>query len=212
MTDDVSTTAVTTDDAGSNADVSTTTAQQTSVDSNVDGGGTTDNSNVDGGAVTNANDSSQAAPVDGYADFSMPEGVTVDSAKLDAAIPVFKELGLNQDQAQKLVDLEASRVEAAAEAQVEAFNSMVEEWATASKNDSEFGGERFEESVATARAAVDKFGTPELKELLEHHGIGNHPEMIRFMVRVGKLTQEDNPGSSGSPSSAEKDRVSILYG
>ena len=71
--------------------------------------------------------------------------------------------------------------------------------------------EHAEAKRAIARTAVDKFGTPELKELLVSHGVGNHPEMIRFMVKVGKLTGEDVPGGVTVPSNPAADRVSILY-
>jgi hypothetical protein len=46
---------------------------------------------------------------------------------------------------------------------------------------------------------------------LEDHGVGDHPEMFRFMVGVGNLTAEDVPGSDGVGGSAKKDIVSTLY-
>jgi len=153
---------------------------------------------------------SQTAP-ENYADFAMPEGVTLDAALLAEATPLFKEMGLNQEQAQKLIDFEAKRVQASSQSQVDTFNQLMNDWQTKSKNDKEFGGDKFEESVGIARQAVDKFGTPELKQLLEEHGVGNHPEIIRFMVNVGKLTAEDVPGNSSAPVAKAQDRVSLLY-
>ena len=44
-----------------------------------------------------------AAP-ESYTDFSVPEGHTLDAAAIESATPLFRELGLSQDQAQKLVD------------------------------------------------------------------------------------------------------------
>ncbi len=162
----------------------------------------------DAGVQTDA--SSQTTP-DTYADFAMPEGVTVDSALLTEATPLFKELGLSQDQAQKLVDFQAKQVQAGSARQVDTFNQLMNDWQELSKNDKEFGGDKFEESVGVARAAIDKFGTPELKQLLEEHGVGNHPEVIRLLVKVGRLTSEDVPGSQTAPSSKAQDRVSLLY-
>jgi len=146
-----------------------------------------------------------------YADFAMPEGMEPNVELLEAATSIFKELGLTQEQAQKLVDLNAQQVQAGEAGQVEAYNQMMDDWKNDSMQDKEFGGDAFEENVGIARAAVDKFGTPELKELLETHGLGNHPEMIRFMIKVGRLTAEDVPGSSGSPSQSKKDRAETLY-
>lgn len=148
---------------------------------------------------------------DTYADFTMLENVTVDADLLAEATPLFKELGLTQDQAQKLVDFQAKQVQAGSQVQVDAFNTLMTDWQEQSRNDKEFGGDAFDENVKIAQAAVTAFGTPELKQLLEDHGVGNHPEIIRFMVKVGKLTAEDVPGLTAAPTSAAQDRVSTMY-
>jgi len=150
-------------------------------------------------------------PPDTYADFVMPDGVELDAALLTEASPLFKELGLNQEQAQKLVDFQAKQVQASSQSQVDTFNQLMNDWQEKSQNDKEFGGDKFEENVAVARSAIARFGTPELKQLLEEHGVGNHPEVIRFMVKVGKLTAEDDPGGNTIPISKAQDRVSLLY-
>lgn len=187
--DTLLTTETNSDDAPASDDSSDTTGEQ---DNDTDGEG------------------SQTTP-DAYADFVMPEGVTVNSELLAEATPIFKELGLSQEQAQKLVDFQAKQVQASSQSQVDAFDQLMKDWQTQSKNDKEFGGDKFEENVGIARTAIDKFGTPELKQLLEEHGVGNHPEVIRFMVNVGKLTAEDVPGNTTTPTSKAQDRVSLLY-
>lgn len=192
-----------------NADTSTVLTD-TNSDAATDTGAADDN--TDGEAATGEEtDLSSQTPPDTYADFAMPEGVELDSALLTEATPLFKELGLNQDQAQKLVDFQAKQAKASSESQVDAFNQLMNDWQEQSKNDKEFGGDKFEENVGVARSAIDKFGTPELKQLLEEHGVGNHPEVIRFMVKVGKLTAEDVPGGTNTPPSKAQDRVSLLY-
>ena len=147
-----------------------------------------------------------------YADFEPKEGMEIDTDAVTMATPLFKELGLDQAQAQKVVDVYSDLVQAGTQKQVDAFNEQVGKWREDSKNDSEFGGDKFDENIGFAQAAVNKFGTPELKQLMEDYGIGNHPEVIRFMVKVGKLTAEDVPGddTAGTPAKAT-DRVSILY-
>ena len=176
-----------------------------------DAGNTADDTgSTDAAGQQTDGEGSQTTP-DTYADFAMPEGVTVDSAMLNEATPLFKELGLTQDQAQKLVDFQAKQVQASSQSNVDAFNQLMNDWQEQSKNDKEFGGDKFEENIGIARSAIDKFGTPELKQLLEEHGVGNHPEVIRFMVNVGKLTAEDVPGGTTAPTSKAQDRVSLLY-
>lgn len=199
-------------DDGSAVDNPAVTPDQESTDA-VEAGNT---GAVDGDAGTDGADNAveggdQSTSSETYADFTLPEGMELDAQLLEQAAPLFKELGLNQEQAQKLVDLQAAHVQASQTGQAEAFNQLKLDWQDQSKNDSEIGGDKFEQSVSDAREALGKFGTPELTKLLNDFGIGNHPEMIRFMAKVGALTKEDVPGSTGSPTKGEKDRVSILY-
>ena len=167
-----------------------------------------DESQGDSDAGTEGNDT----PPDTYADFALPEGMTLDETALAEANPMFKELGLNQEQAQKVIDLYAQQVQAGSQKQVDDFNQLMDDWLTASKNDGEFGGDKFDENIKVAQNAIAKYGTPELKQLLEDHGVGNHPEVVRFMVRVGQTLKEDNPGETGGAPAQKKDRVEVLYG
>jgi hypothetical protein len=166
-------------------------------------GGDTDTTGV-------AGDDTQLAP-ETYAEFNLPEGITADTALIDDATPLFKELGLTQDQAQKLVDFQVKQVEASGQKQADAFNQQLNDWLTDAKADKDFGGDAFDENVATAKAGVDAFGTPEFKQLLDDTGLGNHPEIIRFMVKVGKLTKEDNPGNSSNAVQKSQNPVDLLY-
>lgn len=159
----------------------------------------------------NAGAEGSQTPPDTYADFAMPEGVTIDAELLSEATPLFKELGLTQEQAQKLVDFQAKQVQAGSQKQVDAFNQQLDEWREQSENDKEFGGDKFDENVKVAQAAINKFGTPELKQLLNDYGVGNHPEVIRFMVRVGKLTAEDVPGGDNNPTTTQDDVLTRMY-
>lgn len=164
--------------------------------------GDDDKPKVDEGAATSP---------ESYSDFKLPEGVELDSLALEKAAPIFKELDLTQEQAQKLVDLQAEMVQEGTRSQEETLNQLIDGWQEESKNDKEFGGEKFEENAAVARLAVEKFGTPELKQLMEDHGVGSHPEMVRFMWNIGKLLKEDVPGGLTSAASQKKDRISTLY-
>jgi hypothetical protein len=55
-----------------------------------------------------------------------------------------------------------------------------------------------------AKKALDAFGTTELRSLLNESGLGNHPEVIRFMFRAGKAISEDSmvTGTKGEAKSA----------
>ena len=121
-------------------------------------------------------------------EFKPVEGRELDSETMSTFAEVAKEAGLTQDAAQKILDRMAPQMAQRQQAQIEAIRS---EWVEASKTDSEFGGDKIAENLATAKKALDQFGTPELRALLNESGLGNHPEIIRLMYRAGKAISED---------------------
>ncbi len=128
----------------------------------------------------------QAAP-EKY-EFKAPEGKQFDAEVLTAYSEVARELNLSQEAAQRVLDAMAPKM---AERQVAQIEAVKAEWANTSKTDKEFGGEKLSENLSTAKKALDAFGTTELRTLLNESGLGNHPEVIRFMVRAGKAISED---------------------
>lgn len=142
-----------------------------------------------------------------YADFAFEEGKALDIELADDIKATAKELGLTQSQAQKLADLALKRTESAQSKQAEMLAQARDEWAGQAKADKEFGGDAIEANLATARKALDTFGTPELKALLNESGLGNHPEVIRFFYRSGKAISEDRVirgGAAGQPTDPAK--------
>ena len=126
--------------------------------------------------------------------FDAPEGVTLDQGDLAKFTDIAKELKLPADAAKKLVDIAAAREVARAEA----FSKQVSDWATEVKADPELGTP---ENLATAKKAIDTFGSKELKSMLVSSGLGNHPEIIRFAFNAGKAISEDGFIRSGSRTS-----------
>lgn len=148
----------------------------------------------------------EAAAPESYEDFEIPEGT--EGQFSDSVVAKFgsvaKEIGLNQEQAQKMID-------ALAPAQSEAQQTVVKDahkrWETESREDDEIGGANYRSSLANARRAVDRFGTPELKSLLtgENTRLANHPEMLRLLSRVGKAISPDRSLVNGADTKAKPD-------
>ncbi|WP_330508306.1 hypothetical protein V1687_18125 [Pseudomonas putida] len=132
------------------------------------------------------------APVvpEAYAFANLPEGYSISEEQLAAFSPVLKELGLTQEQADKLVAFDAQRSLAAQEASqqqaVEFRNKQVGEWETALRGDAEFGGANFDANVAVAQQFLTDFGSPELSAFLAESGLGSHPEVVRMFHKAGK--------------------------
>ena len=103
-----------------------------------------------------------------------PEGEEFDSSFLKTYEETARELNMTNEAAQKMIDKLSPVLQQQTVERIEAIRS---EWAEASKSDKEFGGAKLNENLAVAKTALDKFGTPELKQLINDSGIGNHPEL-----------------------------------
>ncbi|WP_447881594.1 peptidase [Serratia fonticola] len=140
-------------------------------------------------------------------EFKAPEGVEqLDPQALAVFEPIAKELGLSQEQAQKLVDIYPQ----IQQQQAEAWSKQVTDWGDQVKADKEIGGDKLTASVGQAQKALDQFGTPALREYLEQSGLGNHPELVRAFAKVGKMMSEDKiivPNQGGQRTAAD-----IMYG
>lgn len=145
-------------------------------------------------------------------EFKTPDGTTLDADATGELEGIAKELGLSQDEAQKVADIGAKMAQKWETKQADAAQAASAEWAAAATSDKEYGGDKLTESLTTAKRALDAFGTPELRSLLEGSRLGNHPEVIRFMVRAGKAISEDRMVTGGAgPATSSQSTAKSLY-
>jgi hypothetical protein len=133
-------------------------------------------------------------------EFTPPDGVEIDPEKLEVFGERAYDLGLSQEQFQKLIEFDIERSLNAQKAMSEAYGERVSSWADATKVDKELGGEKLPENLGLAKRAMDTFASPELAKLIDTPsadnpdglGLGNHPEVIRLFYRVGKAISENS--------------------
>jgi hypothetical protein len=148
-------------------------------------------------------------------ELAAPEGFTIDEDLLAAADPVFRELGLGNDQANKLMPLIPAFAEKLVAAQNDAHQAMAAGWAKEAKADKELGGANWAETETLVARALDTFGAPEgseFRNLLNETKLGNHPEMIRMFRSIGEKIGEGGDfvrADGGAP--VKQDRTAILY-
>jgi len=166
-----------------------------------------------GGAPTNggapADDKSTNKPAEGAADpvyeFEAPDGIELDTKSVDEFKAIAKELKLPPESAKKIAGIAI-----AAEAKrAEAFKAEVARWADVVGKDAELSKPDVQ---AAARTAIETFGTPELKALLNSTGMGNHPELVRFVAKVGQAMSEDKVLGKGTGDKSTKTPAEVLYG
>lgn len=183
-------------------EVTTDATQQTSADK------TTDNPEA-------KTDETAAAPekvLPEKYEFTAPEGTQLDEEAVGELSGLAKDFKLSQEEAQKVADIGAKLAAKWDTKQAETIQQAAAEWAASATADKEYGGDKLTESLATAKKALDAFGTPELRSLLNDSRLGNHPEVIRFMVRAGKAISEDRMVTGGAgPATASTNVAKSLY-
>lgn len=142
---------------------------------------------------------------DTYTDFELPEGYDADDVA--TVLAEAKAAGLTQNEAQAIVD-----------ARLDSYAKAAETYATALKADKELGGDKLPETERLAKLARDVMFPPKSEgaafaDRLFKTGAGNHPELVRAFVRIGKLLAEDKPGRTTATDAPaqQKSTADVLY-
>lgn len=144
-------------------------------------------------------------------EFKPAEGQELDTAALEQFEPIARELNLTNEQAQKMVDLYGTKIMPMVQKQqAEAWQKQTEGWAETVKADKEIGGDKLTANLSAAQRALDQFGSPELKEYLNATGLGNHPDLVKTFVKIGKAMSED--GMVTGKESGQRSAAEVLYG
>lgn len=139
-------------------------------------------------------------------EFKLVEGQTIDQSMLDKATPVFKDLGLTQDRAQKLVDLFNSYAKDQSDLAIKAVHEMRTGWREQVNAHPEMSGKlevikadvgRMKDSVlgAPGTPARDKFDAA-----MSLTGAGDHPDIVWGWWQASKSFGEGKHVSGSGPS------------
>lgn len=143
-------------------------------------------------------------------ELTAPEGMVIDAEALSKFEPIFKELNLSNEGAQKLANLYAEmKAEEVKDFGVK-LQEQITEWEGQLASDAEVGGKNFGDTVRHAQSAIARFGTPELKQFLARSGSGSHPELVRTFARIGKAMAEDN-FITGPSSATHEDKARRIF-
>lgn len=142
--------------------------------------------------------------------FTPPEGSTYDPEILTAFSGAAKKANLTQEAAQQLIEEMAP---ALAARQIDQVKAIHEEWSSAVAADTELGGDKMRETLGVARKALDSFKTsgPPLLKLLNDTGLGNHPDVLRYLLHVGQAISEDKIVTGAQKGSNSATVASVLY-
>ena len=144
-------------------------------------------------------------------EFKAPENYTIDAALLEQATPIFKELGLTNDQAQKLVDIQVARELALAKAPADAYAATRADWQAKVKADTEIasysrdgktGTDAVKVDIGKAIATLPQDLQTSFREAMDITGAGDHPAFVKAMWKFAQAIGEGHPVSGKGPSPA----------
>lgn len=150
-----------------------------------------------------AESKAEAAEASDYSDLRVPDSFDVKDEALAQFKEVAKTAGLSGEQAQAFLDADLKRAEAgnqAYQAHVEAQNK---EWTEKSNSDPEIGGVDFESNLHEARKFLKSYNDPDMVNMLNKTGLGNHPSFIKLFVRLAKAGGEDSTSVLTQPGRRE---------
>lgn len=145
-------------------------------------------------------------------EIQLPEGVALDDEIFGEFSEFAKGKKLTQEDVQEHVNFAVKLQQKWASSQMEAWKKVNTEWVTAAKNDKDFGGAKFTESLAAANNLLASLNEPELVAALQQTGMANHPAMFRALVKLSKHVTPDKFVGGGSPAPAERSIADRLFG
>ena len=141
-----------------------------------------------------------------------PEGYPISEGALKGLNEVCKSANLNEEQANAVMAYMQGNYTSFMAQQQEAMQAQAKTWIGEFQADKEFGGDKFDASVADAQralAAFDKSGT--VSKMLKETGYGNNPDVLRIFARVGRALGEDQLAGNGGGGVEQKPLEDRFY-
>lgn len=138
-------------------------------------------------------------------EFKAPEGQTLDPAVVDRATPIFRELGLDNAAAQRLVDFYTGEMKSHADTAKAAIISMGKTWSDQTMADPKLGP-HIDTIKADVGRALDLLESKdpglkaEFQSAMDQTMVGNHPAFIRAFWAFAKSVAPGTHVPGGGPS------------
>lgn len=152
---------------------------------------------------------------------NLPENSALTKEDLDATLKEAKAAGLSEEKAKEMLQERDSRAKTVqtrfAQKQEQDLKTMVTTWRDTVKKDPELGGEHLAETAVKSSRAAKAIFDKETLQFLNDTGYGDHPGLVRAMVKVHDLIGEDKfiKGSTGirvSTPTTTEEKAKKLFG
>lgn len=132
--------------------------------------------------------------------YSVPEikmepGLELDGEKLTKVKTHFHRLGLSDSQARGVMEYYMNTMNEGAKAQSTSQMTAVAGAQAALKQE---WGDKYDANIDLAKAVVRKFGDEQFMQYIEGSGMGNNPQLIKMLAKVGGMIVEDTSKGGGA--------------
>lgn len=129
--------------------------------------------------------------------FELPEGFKPDEAKMTTFRELAAKRGLDQTEAQELLNLGLDQAKTTGEAVLanieNQWNTTLETWKTELQADPDIGGAKTEGALRVIGRALDEYGSPEARQAFDLTGAGWNPAIVRFVHKMAAALSEGQP-------------------
>ena len=141
-----------------------------------------------------------ALTADSYKDLKVPDGLVLDDALFSEAKGEFAKAGIDPTKAPALLDLYHRALRSQADATISALTAQDTAWRTELQALPEFAGSKFDTARNVIGRAIEEFGSPGVRTVLETYHLGNNPDLARFIYNMAHAMVEGTvPPTGGVP-------------
>jgi hypothetical protein len=130
----------------------------------------------------------------------LPEGWALDRGVMDNFTALAKDLKLDSQNAQRLVDQFVQVQQSFAQQQQQAQVQRVEEWGQQVRQSY---GTNFDSNINSAQRGVEFAGGEALRTVLNQTGLGNHPVLVEAFRKIGAALADDKIAGTAAPGPRE---------
>lgn len=144
-------------------------------------------------------------------DLKLGEGSKLDAKAVEDIAAFAKSNGLSQDAAKALLERENANFEAYVDAVTAQQKAQLEaeqaEWIKTIETDTEIGGANAKKNMELAKRVVEKYGPEGFAKQLDETGLGNHPGLVKLIVRILKAANFSEDTLVAAPTAPPGERL-----
>lgn len=156
---------------------------------------------------------SPSDPTETPADIKLtaPEGISFADGALEKFASTAKDLKLSPDQAQKLVDWQAT-INKEAQAQEETMRAqIIEDLKKETIEHLSAGGKNPDQELSKAAKAMLVFGGQKVVDVLKRAGLDSQVDIVSHFIKLGEKVSEDSFAEGQSRSNTQKSASDVIH-